>query len=109
MNPFNQFSPYPTALPAQGLLQGSQGIQYVNGKASAEAYQTQPNQKVLLMDSNEDKFYIVTTDASNFKSIETFRFSKEEEKAPSFVTHEEFDELKKMLEDYKPLFESLKE
>ena len=87
----------------------SVGIQYVNGKQSAEAYQTQPNQEVLLMDSNEDKFYIVKTDASNFKTIETYTFAKEEEKKVSYVTHEEFDGLKKMLEEYKPLLESLKE
>ena len=103
MYPNNQ---YPISIPN---VNTPQGIQYVNGRQSAEAYQTQPNQEVLLMDNNEDKFYIVRSDASNFKTTETYTFSREEEKKTSFVTHEEFDELTKMLEEYKPLLESLKE
>ena len=85
------------------------GIQYVNGKESAQAFQTQPNQSVLLMDSNEDKFYIVRADASNFKTVEEFTFKKVEEKKTTYVTAEEFNELKATLETYKPLLESLKE
>ena len=77
------------------------GIQYVNGIESARAYQTQPNQSILLMDSNEDKFYIVRADASNFKSIEQYEFKKIEEKKVSFVTHEEFDELKELIKSLK--------
>lgn len=103
---YNQFLPNNNSIIPNGV---PQGIQYVNGRQSAEAYQTQPNQEVLLMDKNEDKFYIVRSDASNFKSIETYTFTKEDEKKTSYVTHEEFDEMRKMLEEYRPLLESLKE
>ena len=105
------YNPY-TQFPSIAIPNGNPkplGIQYVNGRASAEAYMTQPNEEVLLMDSNEDKFYIVKADASNFKSIREYAFTPIEEKVTSYVTHDEFDELKKMLEGYKPLLESLKE
>lgn len=76
-------------------------IQYVNGIDSARAYQTQPNQSVILMDSNEDKFYLVRADASNFKTVDEYAFTKIEPKVTTYVTHEEFDELKKTIESLK--------
>ena len=103
-------TPFPNAIP-NGLpsMGSSQGILYVNGLESAKAYPTQPSQTVLLMDNNEDVFYIVESDASNFKTIKEYEFHEREQKNTSYVTHEEFDELKTLLEDYKPLLESLKE
>ena len=96
----------PNGLPSMG---SSQGILYVNGLESAKAYPTQPSQTVLLMDNNEDVFYIVSSDASNFKTIKEYEFHEKEQHNTSYVTHDEFDELKKILEEYKPLLESLKE
>ena len=81
----------------------------VNGKESANAFQTQPNQTAWLMDNNEDKFYIVTSDSSNFKTVDEYTFKKVEEKKTSYVTVEEFNELKTMLEEYKPILDNLKE
>ena len=101
MYPYNPFMPV-----IQG---GNTNFQYVNDRASAEVFQTNPNQQVLLMDKNEDKFYIVSADASNSRTIEEFTFQKVKEKKSTFVTHEEFSELKDLIESYKPLLESLKE
>ena len=87
--------------------------QYVNGRESALAFSTKPNQKYILMDSNEDVFYLVSTDASNFKTIKTYSFTEKAEDTTkadtAFVTKEEFEELKKTVEDFKPVLESLKE
>ena len=99
---------YPGPMFNPGFTQNN-NIQYVNGKASAEAYNTQPNQSVLLMDSNEDRFYIVRSDASNFKTIEEYEFHKVEEKKTSYVTQDDFNELKALVESYKPLLDTLKE
>ena len=105
----NNNIPFPQSIPNGLPMSSPQGILYVNGLESAKAFNTQPNQAVILMDSNEDIFYIVKSDASNFKTIKEYTFKEKESTQPTFVTHEEFDELKKLLEDYKPLLESLKE
>ena len=99
MYPYNPFGVQPPA----------SNFQYVNDRASAEAFQTSPNQQVLLMDKHEDKFYIVSADASNSRTIEEFTFQKVVQKSASYVTQEEFTELKELLESYKPLLESLRE
>ena len=102
MYPYNPFGVQAPSFP-------SSNFQYVNDRASAEVFQTNPNQQVLLMDKNEDKFYIVSSDASNSRTIEEFTFQKVKENKSTFVTHEEFTELKELLESYKPILESLKE
>ena len=76
----------------------------VNGLDSAKAYPTTPNSTVALFDSNDDIFYIKTTDASNFPTIRKFRFTEETEVAtpiPQYVTIEEFNKFKEEVLDGK--------
>lgn len=97
-NGFIPYNPYPvTTVPAQKVSL----INKVNGLDSAKAFQTQPNTEVVLFDANEDIFYLKTTDASNFPSIRTFKFtevkSQTDPTGTEYVTKEEFDKFKKEL------------
>ena len=72
-----------------------QNIQYVNGKSSAETYQMSPNSSVILMDSNQARFYMKQTDASGVATIRSFDFKEtEEEKPAEYVTKSEFESFK---------------
>ena len=92
MNPFQQ---------QQGA---NTQIQYVNGIESANAYQMAPNSSVLLMDSNLPRFYVKTTDAAGMAAVKVFEFHEYVEQKPEpmnpemFVTRQEFEELKQMIE-----------
>lgn len=92
MNPFQQ---------QQG---GNTQIQYVNGIESVNAYQMAPNSSVLLMDSNLPRFYVKTTDAAGMAAVKVFEFHEYVEQKPEpmnpemFVTRQEFEELKQMIE-----------
>lgn len=74
----------------------NQTIVRVNGIDGAKMYQMNPNSAVALFDSNEDIFYVKTTDGAGFPSIRTFRF---EEVSPTqmsgtseYMTREEVKE-----------------
>ena len=83
------FVPYQTVLPQ------SQTIQYVNGRQSAETYQMTPNSSVILMDSNQARFYLKQTDASGIATIRAYDFSEAEEERPAeYVTKSEFESFK---------------
>lgn len=87
----------PTNIPHQ--------LTQVNGIESAKAYPTSPNSMYALFDSNEDVFYVKTTDASNFPVIKKYRFYEEtepvKEEASQYVTVEEFEKFKKEILDAK--------
>ena len=77
------------------LLQQPQTIQYVNGKQSAEAYQMPVNSSVILMDSNQARFYMKQTDASGVATIKAYDFTESEEDKPKeYVTKQEFEAFK---------------
>ena len=79
--------------------QSTQNIQYVNGKQSAEAYQMTPNSSVILMDSNQARFYLKQTDASGMATIKVYDFHEaEEEKPAEYVTKSEFETFKAQME-----------
>ena len=84
------------------------GIIWVQGEAGAKAYPVAPGLSVLLMDSEKDCFYIKTTDASGVPMpLRTFTYTevvqsqqvRQPEPRPQYVTREEFEELKRMLQD----------
>lgn len=100
MYPYNQFMGnqfQPVTQPTTFQPQQSQQLQRVNGLNSAKAYPTTPNSTIALFDSNEDIMYIKTTDASNFPTIRSFRFTEIQSSTPEtkqFVTVEEFNQFK---------------
>lgn len=82
----------------QPVQQPSPGIVWVQGEAGAKSYLVAPNQTVLLMDSEEQRFYIKTSDPSGIPMpLRSFKY-EELSAAPqaetgSFVTRKEFNEL----------------
>lgn len=104
-NPNNYLNPYPQVTapvyrpvqPISYTQNQKDGLISVNGIESARAYPTQPNSRVALFDSNDDVFYVKTTDASNFPTIKRYRFFEESEEQVNnekYVTIEEFDKFK---------------
>ena len=47
-------------------------IQKVNGEESTKAYSIGPNSSVILLDTNDPLIWVVTTDASGYKTIKPF-------------------------------------
>lgn len=82
----------PVAQPNGGLL-------WVQGEAGAKSYLMAPNSTVLLMDSEAQRFYLKTTDASGVPGMRVFEYTEvvpnqqrpPEIPADKFVTREEFD------------------
>lgn len=94
-------------------LQVPQGnnITWVQGEMAAKSYQLPPNTNVLLMDSEDSKFYIKTSDNVGMSTIRRFRFEeiKNDEvatnpAATNYITREEFDLLKKKIDEYESVF-----
>lgn len=56
---YNTSQPQPQSQPQQ-----SSGINWVQGEAGAKSYALAPNQSILLMDSENNVFYIKSSDAS---------------------------------------------
>ena len=75
----------------------TQNMIKVNGIESAKAYPMLPNSMAALFDSNEDIFYLKTTDSNNFPSIRVFKFvevKEEIQNEPKYVTMDEFNKFK---------------
>ena len=97
---FGQFGSFPYSsyyggypaqnMPNQGNVfnrdfqQGSQPMQqntnitFVNGIEGAKAFQLSPNSSVLMMDSENQKFYVKTTDNLGVAKITSYSFSEDE-------------------------------
>ncbi len=78
-----------------------QGTRFVSGLSEAQSYPATPGTKVLLMDSQEDKFYIKENDFNGVSTVSQYRFSKIEEpreKSENYITREEFDRWKENYE-----------
>lgn len=84
-------------------------MQKVKGINSARMYPTSPNSNIALFEEDDDIFYFVHTDASNFKTIRRFRFIEEplETENNNYVSKEEFNALHKEIDDVKQLIQQL--
>lgn len=92
----NYYSPPMTAQPS-GLIQ-------VNGLEGAKAFPMGRNDEVALFDSGRDVFYVKRTDAGGYPSIEAFSFARLQDapqQQPEYVTRQEFEQLKEMIESAK--------
>lgn len=56
--------------------QSQQGLIWVQGEAAAKSYLVAPNNTVVLMDSEGDKFYIKSTDMSGMPTMRTFAYKE---------------------------------
>lgn len=96
--------------PAQQNQQSTypQILAYVHGLEGANQFQMGPNAKALLMDLDEDSFYIKTTDPlARAYPLEAFSFAKKELPDNSAVTRDEYNKLVKMLEEQKKMLDDL--
>lgn len=80
-------------------VQPVNGIVKVNGRDSALQYQLPPNSmSPALFDNNGKVFYVVSTDGTGAKTVETFDFSPHTEEEPvsidgaEFVSRSEYDQ-----------------
>ena len=99
-NNFGQFPTYP-AVSSYGQIAGQSGqlsidnyyqslqpqtqnigqqtnITFVNGIEGAKAYQLSPNSSALLMDSDNSKFYVKTTDSLCVPKVSSYSFVEDE-------------------------------
>lgn len=90
----------------------SNGLTWVQGETGAKSYLVAPNTTVLLMDSENDVFYLKSTDASGMPMpLRTFAYKEQKspdseprltraDNSPDYVTKREFEAFKGQIEAY---------
>lgn len=106
--PYGQPQANPNNVPLtqpQSQQGGNNGIVWVQGEAGAKSYLVGAGNSVLLMDSEQSRFYIKSTDASGMPMpLRTFEYEeissvkKSEQKSSPYVTHEELENRLRELE-----------
>lgn len=96
--PYGQSQYQPTVQYPMSQQQPVNGVIKVNGRDSAMQYQLPPNsQSPALFDNDGTHFYIVSTDGTGMKTVETFDFVPHVERPVSidgaeFVSKQEYDQ-----------------
>lgn len=84
------------------LLRPASNIQYVQGEAGAKGFYVDKSYTMLLMDSEEQKFYIKSVDATGIPKMKKYRFEEiiepESEKI-EYITKKDFEDFKKEIKD----------
>lgn len=109
-NYIDRMAQYQPQTMQQNTQQINQGLLWVQGEAGAKSYLVAPNTTVLLMDSEDQKFYLKSTDGAGMPSMRVFEY-KEITNAPAstqnapimdenkldnkYVTREEYEDLKR--------------
>ncbi len=81
----------------QNILKPATNIQYVQGEAGAKGYPVTNGFTMLLMDSEEKKFYIKQTDSMGMPTMRTFKFEEIVEPEPEkaeYITKDDFEAFK---------------
>lgn len=112
--PGQSFQQYPATnlMPMQQPRQDANGLNWVQGEAGAKSWYITPGATVLLMDSENPRFYLKSADMNGVPAMRTFEYTEvgvqpqKPQEAPqtvNFVSVEEFnsfrDEVLKKLED----------
>lgn len=108
-----QYVPQPQ-MQAQAQSQPNSGLIWVQGEAGAKSYLVAPNTTVMLMDSESQRFFLKSADASGMPlPLRTFEYTEVAEgpKSPAgapkdaqsinlsnFVTKDEFEAFKRLTE-----------
>lgn len=90
--------------PMQQPYQQQESIIRVTGLEGAKAYPVAPNSRVALFDEGRDVFYIKAADAGGYPTLAAYTFSPLQENpipSPDYVTREEFNQLKELIENGK--------
>ena len=101
-NPYYQQVQPPVTQPNTGLI-------WVQGEAGAKSYLVPSNSTALLMDSETDRFYIKTTDASGMPlPLRMFSYSEigasqnqAQATSPEYITRKEFEAFKASMAEVK--------
>ena len=95
------FQQYPTQLPMQQPRQDANGLIWVQGEAGAKSWFVAPGATVLLMDSENPRFYMKSADMNGVPAMRTFEYNEvgapkpqEVTQTANFVTLDEFNEFK---------------
>ena len=84
--------------------QTQESIIRVTGMDGAKAYPMAPNSRVALFDDSRDVFYIKAADAGGYPTLTAYTFALLQETpapAPDYVTRDEFNQLKELIENGK--------
>lgn len=99
-NPYGQTQPYSWGQPSQPMLtlQPTNGLVRVKGRQGAEAYPMGPNSvSPVLLDEDQDVFYIKRTDASGIGTVYDYDFAPrahaEAQRAAEYATVDQLEEL----------------
>ena len=74
----NQNSYYQNFQPQTSNFNQQTNITFVNGIEGAKAFQMSPNSSALLMDSDNSKFYVKSTDSLGVAKISSYSFTEDE-------------------------------
>lgn len=99
----------PNAFPTQPSVGANQSnaqtaLIWVQGEAGAKSYLVAPNSTVTLWDSEAQTIYIKSADASGMPSIRTLDYTirgNEAKTTDNYVTMDDFDHIKKEIDDIK--------
>lgn len=103
-NPFTNTSQYQFNPVQPTFNKPIEGIVRVTGRQGAEAYQLPPNSYMPLFDGDSDTLYIKSTDGAGFGTIQEYQIipiKTDPNPMTGYATQEQFDALKKELEDVK--------
>lgn len=98
--------------------QANTGIQWVQGETGAKSYMVAPNNSVLLMDSENSKFYIKSADAAGMPTLRIFEYKETPAKAEitpanidinNYCTRAELETLREQIETIAKQLEVKKE
>lgn len=98
--------PFQTVQPLQSQPLQNNCIMWVQGIEGAKAYQLPPNSNVILMDSDDSKFYIKSTDNVGMATLKMFKFEEitnstsTQNNTQDFVTRDDFVKLKSEIGEY---------
>jgi len=110
-----QAQPAPQNVPQSQMPQpqsGSNGLTWVQGETGAKSYLVAPNTTVMLMDSENDVFYLKSTDASGMPMpLRTFEYKERKspenepklsrrENSTEYVTKSEFEAFRYQIEAF---------
>lgn len=102
----------------QPQVQNNNGLIWVSGEVGAKSYLVAPNSTVMLMDSEQNRFFIKSTDGAGMPSIKTYEYKECVQNIPQatqslennlneqFVTREEY---KAICDKYEALNERIAE
>lgn len=77
----------------------SNGIIWVQGIEAAKAYPMMPNSNTILMDQDQEIFYIKTCDQMGMCNIRTFKYREEIPKNTEYITRSELEEIIRGIKD----------